>query len=106
MNISLIVIRCQNIELSKDFYQNFGLSFVKEKHGDGPTHFSCEHDGCVFELYPNKGLPPNDNTRLGFKVADPNTVIDKMVVVNTYEFSGSKVFVVADPDGRKIEVSG
>ena len=68
MKLSLLVIRCKDLELSKSFYQRLGLSFVKEKHGNGPTHYSCEHDGFVFELYPNNNEQPKDNNRLGFKV--------------------------------------
>lgn len=105
MNISLLVIRCLDISKSKSFYELLGLSFIKEKHGAGPEHYSCEHDGVVFELYPNKGVAPNDNTRLGFKVQNIGSVIDSLDVSSSYEFNGSTVYVVVDPDGRKIELS-
>lgn len=105
MKISLLVIRCQDIEASKDFYQKLGLSFAKEKHGNGPEHYSCEHDGCVFELYPNKGKPPYDNNRLGFKVSALANTINNLTVVSSYEFAGNTIYVVTDPDGRKVEIS-
>ena len=105
MKISLLVIRCQDIEVSKNFYQILGLSFIEEKHGNGPTHYSCEHEGCVFELYPNKGKPPQDNNRLGFKVSDLAKIIKNVVVTNSYEFLGNTIYVVTDPDGRKVELS-
>ena len=106
MKVSLLVIRCKDIEISKSFYQGFGLSFVKEKHGKGPTHYSCEHDGCVFELYPNNDEQPKDNNRLGFKVLDIAKVIKGTVVSNTYEYNGKTIYMVTDPDGRKVEISG
>ena len=105
MKISLLVIRCQDIEVSKDFYQLLGLSFVKEKHGNGPTHYSCEHDGCVFELYPNKGESPQDNNRLGFKVEGLVSIIKNISVTSSYEFAGNIIHVLTDPDGRKVEIS-
>ena len=105
MKISLLVIRCQDIEVSKDFYQLLGLSFVKEKHGAGPTHYSCEHDGCVFELYPNKGDIPQDNNRLGFNVSDLANIIKNVGVISSYEFSNKTIYVLTDPDGRKVEIS-
>ena len=105
MKISLLVIRCKDIEVSKSFYETLGLSFIKEKHGNGPTHYSCEHEGCVFELYPNRGEAPKDNNRLGFVVSDLAQVIDKLATTDTYEFNGSTVHVITDPDGRKVEVS-
>lgn len=105
MNISLLVIRCQDIEVSKDFYELLGLSFVKEKHESGPAHYSCEHNGCVFELYPNKGEPPQDRNRLGFKVSGLDEILKNINVTDTYDFSGNIINVVTDPDGRKVELS-
>jgi catechol 2,3-dioxygenase-like lactoylglutathione lyase family enzyme len=104
VKISLLVIRCQDIEASRLFYQRFGLTFQKEKHNSGPEHYSCEYEGVVFELYPNNGDAPKDNTRLGFNVADVD-VATRDLEAATYEFEGQTVWVVRDPDGRKIELS-
>ena len=106
MKISLLVIRCKNIDVSKEFYEELGLSFVKEKHGNGPEHYSSEHEDCVFELYPNKGEEPSDNTRLGFKVDNPQETISGLNISGTYEFNGKSIYVIIDPDGRKVEISG
>ena len=105
MKISLLVIRCLDIEVSKNFYELLGLSFTKEKHGSGPSHYSCEHAGCVFELYPNKGEPPKDNSRLGFKVSGLESIIKNITPIESYNFRGNTIYVVVDPDGRKIELS-
>ncbi len=105
MKISLLVIRCKDIEVSRGFYQLLGLTFVKEKHGNGPTHYSCEYDDCVFELYPNKKLDPNDNNRLGFKVSNILSVIESLDIIDSYQFSGKTIYVTMDPDGRKVEIS-
>jgi len=50
------VIRTDDVEVVREFLENFGLSFVSEKHGDGPVHYSCETDGKVIEIYPRKAL--------------------------------------------------
>ena len=105
MKISLLVIRCKDIEASKSFYQDLGLSFVKEKHGNGPMHYSCEHEDCVFELYPNKGETPQDNNRLGFKVSNLASITQQVTITDTYEFAGNTIYVITDPDGRKVEIS-
>ena len=105
MKISLLVIRCQDIEASKDFYQLLGMSFSKERHGTGPWHYSCEQDGCVFELYPNKGERQKDNSRLGFKVKNLTDIIEQLSSAEAYEYAGKQIYVVTDPDGRKIEIS-
>lgn len=36
------------------FFEAMGLEFKREKHGKGPEHFACEHNGFVFEIYPSK----------------------------------------------------
>jgi catechol 2,3-dioxygenase-like lactoylglutathione lyase family enzyme len=105
MKISLVVIRCQDIEASKRFYQQLGLTFIREKHGSGPEHYSCEHEGVVFELYPNKGEAPEDNVRLGFKVAELALKVATLAVTSSYEFDSEVIYVVTDPDGRKVELS-
>jgi len=104
LKISLLVIRCKDIDVSKNFYELLGLSFVKEKHGMGPEHYSCGHDGCVFELYPNKGEAPKDNNRLGFTVLDASKTITQLNVIDTYEYNDKTIYVAIDPDGRKIEI--
>ncbi len=58
MRLSLCVLRCRDIEASKEVYTaRFGLSFVKEKHGKVPEHYATElidRSGhkTVLELYP------------------------------------------------------
>lgn len=105
MNLSLLVIRCDDLEISKEFYQSLGLIFTKEKHGNGPEHYACEIEGMIFELYPNNDESPKDKSRLGFKVGDLNDVLSRVQVHSQYEYAGNTVYVVVDPDGRKVEIS-
>ena len=49
------VIRTRDVEMMREFMESFGLSFVKEQHGDGPEHYACERDGKVLEIYPTTG---------------------------------------------------
>lgn len=81
------------------------LFFVKEKHGSGSTHYSCEHDGFVFELYPNKDEPPQDRNRLGFRVSNLTEILENIIVTDSYKFSGNIIYIVTDPDSRKVELS-
>lgn len=46
------VITTPDIEAMKKFMESFGLTFVREKHGNGPEHYACESDGKVLEIYP------------------------------------------------------
>ncbi len=50
--MSVFVIRTQEVERTREFFETLGLTFVQEQHGDGPVHFACEANGVVFEIYP------------------------------------------------------
>lgn len=85
--LNLLVLRCRDIEDTRQFYETLGIRFRQEQHGTGPVHYAAELGGLVLEPYPTKGEP--DNTRLGFKLG-----------------TGETCRVLADPDGRKVEVYG
>jgi len=104
MKLNLLVLRCKNIQVTKAFYEKLGMIFVQEQHGKGAVHYSTYVDEMVLELYPLKEGFEIEQSRLGFSVA--KGFIENMQddVVSQYEFNGQKVFVVQDPDGRKIEL--
>ncbi len=105
MNLNLLVLRCTNIETSKNFYELLGLKFVKEKHGKGVEHYATCIEGLVFEIYPlNLGETPC-NTRLGFSVQSLESLLEQTQIHGQYEFNGKTVYILLDPDGRKIEIS-
>lgn len=109
MNLNLLVLRCKNIEATKNFYEKLGLKFVKEQHGKSPIHYSTEIDQITIELYPLKEGYPVESNRLGFRV-DFNDIQTYLVhvgieIVSEYEFSNQLIVVVVDPDGRKVELS-
>jgi lactoylglutathione lyase len=69
--LRLLVLRTKQLERLRDFFQLLGVSFVAERHGNGPLHYAGELGGVVLELYP---LAPDVHaedplTRLGFSVA-------------------------------------
>lgn len=59
-NSNVYVIKTPDIEKLRLFLQNFGLTFVKEQHGNGPEHYACEADGKVLEIYPSHSLPQKE----------------------------------------------
>jgi len=105
MGIDLLVLRCGELLASKQFYEQLGFSFVEEQHGCGPMHYSSENVGFVFELYPLVSSESVDNTRLGFSVEGLGNITPDLELVDQYEFGGKHVYIVQDPDGRKVELS-
>lgn len=51
------VIKTDDIEVVKEFLEDFGLTFVREKHGDGPEHYACVSGNKVLEIYPLRKAP-------------------------------------------------
>ncbi len=43
--VSAVVIKTSDIDKLREFYTGIGLTFVEEKHGTGPKHFSTTING-------------------------------------------------------------
>ncbi|WMP19471.1 VOC family protein [Thiothrix lacustris] len=96
MHLNLLVLRCRDIEATRTFYTQLGLTFTREQHGSGPVHYSTYLGGLLLELYPTNGEP--DNVKLGFSV--PPTLLAQF---NTHTQDPSQG--CRDPDGRFVALS-
>lgn len=109
MQLTLLVLRCESIEKSKDFYEKLGLKFVKEQHGKSPIHYSSTVNKMVIELYPLQEGYQIENNRLGFEmeIEDIHAYLDKLniEVVSEYQLDQQIKVVIVDPDKRKVELS-
>jgi catechol 2,3-dioxygenase-like lactoylglutathione lyase family enzyme len=110
--VSLLVLRCKDVEVTRRFYEHLGLVFVEEKHGSGPRHWAWENAGFVLELYPTTDDQSPDNVRLGFStplLADLAGNIrhasDVTVLKQPYATADRLIMLLQDPDGRKVEIS-
>lgn len=108
MKLNLLVLRCKDIEKSKAFYEKLFLTFIREKHGKGDEHYASVFDEMVFELYPLKSPYTIDNTRLGFTLEELDIQAylkrEEITIISEYMYEGVDIFVVNDPDMRKIEL--
>jgi catechol 2,3-dioxygenase-like lactoylglutathione lyase family enzyme len=110
--VNLLVLRCKDIEVTRRFYEQLGLSFVEEKHGTRPQHYAWESGGFVLELYPAAEGQAPDNVRIGFStplLADLSGNLrhssDMNIVKQPYAVADRLVMLLEDPDGRKVELS-
>ncbi|MDN3555495.1 VOC family protein [Halomonas maura] len=104
LQITLLVLRCKELEASKRFYELLGFRFVKEQHGDGPIHYASQDAGMVFELYPLREGESVDNARLGFRVPNLEQIVPHLETLKRHTIAEGVVHIVQDPDGRKIEL--
>lgn len=110
--LNLLVLKTHHLDRLKAFYSALGISFVEERHGDGPIHHAGHVGDMILEIYPlpEDAGPADATTRLGLAVTDVDTV------VQTLEAAGGTVTarprqtewgyraVVRDPDGRAVEL--
>jgi hypothetical protein len=93
--VTLLVLYSPRLEECRCFYENLGLDFTAERHGQGPGHYAAVLAGdTVFELYPAGPGRQTDMLRLGLAVdgatADPPLAPGR--------------HLLNDPDGRTVEV--
>ena len=109
MNLKYLVIKCNDLEKSKAFYEAIGFYPVKEKHGSGVEHYSFVLNDFVIELYPsNKSV--EGNLILGIEVKIPLEEIIQRLNFISYDQELSKNkdgnFSIKDPDENKIQIIG
>src|SRR6185369_2197972 len=105
--LSLVVVRCRDLERSRQFYQAIGLVLTAEQHGSGPLHYSTKLGTTVLELYPASAEP--SNVRLGVAVIDVAAAVESVRAIGgrvdrepTAQLSTA---VVRDPDNNPVELS-
>lgn len=60
--MQVAVLYTEDMQETLRFFSTFGMSFVKEKHGDGPEHYACQSGNRVLEIYPRKTTSGNKDT--------------------------------------------
>ena len=107
--VSLIVLRCLDLERSRRFYEALGLTLRPEQHGVGPRHYSAVVGETVVELYP-QGDATTSGLRLGFLIQDLPAVLAAIAhgdgnVMRADVNAQPPSALVVDPDGHKIELT-
>jgi catechol 2,3-dioxygenase-like lactoylglutathione lyase family enzyme len=111
-SLTLLVLRCADVQRSLEFYRSLGLSFTREQHGKGPEHFSCTMGELVLELYPRRDANADTSiepARLGFRIGALEKVLEQLRDLNllstTQQDERGGVALVRDPDGRTVELT-
>ena len=108
MNLNLIVFRSKIPKVLAEWYARFGLVFEYHRHGKGPLHYSADIDGLILEIYPLKRSQTEADLslRLGFEVEGLDRLIAQLpdVVSPPKRSEWGYRAVVADPEGRRVEL--
>jgi catechol 2,3-dioxygenase-like lactoylglutathione lyase family enzyme len=100
--LTLVVLRCADLERSRGFYDALGLALMPEQHGAGPRHYSAQVGETVLEFYPDAGGSTR-GLRLGLQLTDLAGAISALAEIGVVPRPGSPV-TVDDPDGHRIEL--
>ncbi len=107
MELKYLVIKCNDLEKSKAFYEAIGFYPVKEKHGSGVEHYSFAIKDFVIELYPsNKRVEGNLILGLEIKISIDEIMQRLKFISYDQELSKNKDgnFSIKDPDGNRINI--
>ena len=104
VQLTLVVLRVSDLEVSRSFYEGIGLVMRAEQHGEGPRHLSAIAGPTVFELYPIGSGPSSKGTRIGWSVNDLDMVLAGRGDA-IQERDGHRLAVLVDPDGHKVEIT-
>ena len=107
--VTLLVLRCSDVELARVFYEVLGLQLVAEQHSGGPRHYSANLAGTLLELYPRADLDTR-GLRIGFRVDNVSAAVAGLAKaggrVLRFDALAKPAFaLVEDPDGHKIELT-
>lgn len=103
--INYIQLRTSNLEQTIKFYEQCGLKFVMEAHGDGPIHYSIMLGTSVVEFYPTSPGSLPDLVSLGLIVDNryPEELIPELEALGGFLISNTEYnTIMLDPDNRKI----
>jgi hypothetical protein len=96
---NVYVIKSDEPEDVRHFFEALGLAFQNEKHGNGPAHVSCERNGMVLEIYPDsEASPPRGTGATASKAADPfelelRAKVQVKVAAKRCPWCGERLFV-------------
>jgi catechol 2,3-dioxygenase-like lactoylglutathione lyase family enzyme len=95
-----------DLERSRRFYTDLGLTLTREQYGDRPVHYATVLDGdVILRLLPAGDGPPT-RTRLGFALPDPGTRAE-WVGAARYPVTNRRGMLITarDPDGNIVEIT-
>ena len=107
--LNLVVIRVEDIEKSKAFYEAIGLNFERHRHGKGLPHLASTGTDITFEIYPAQGKNTAD-IRLGFLVDNVDVATQQLkgcggvVLTEAKDSPWGRRAVIKDPDGHTVEL--
>ena len=116
VRLGALVLFTSSLETTVAFYRAMGIDLAEEDHGDGAMHFAAELDGCHFAVFPASGISRSPGLRepgcsfVGIAVESVRAALEGVrslgapVLEDPTHYPWGIRAVVADPDGRPVEI--
>ena len=72
--LTLVVLRCADLERTRTFYEALGFTLTAEQHGSGPRHYCARLGETVLEFYPDASGSTR-GLRLGLRLVDVQVAV-------------------------------
>lgn len=104
--LTLFELYVADLERSRRFYTDLGLTLTREQYGDRPVHYATVLAGDIILRLLPAGDGPTTRTRLGFALPDPGTTAE-WVGASRYPVVNRRgmLLTAVDPDGNVIEMT-
>jgi lactoylglutathione lyase len=102
LGLTLIVLRCADLERTRQFYAALGLALVPEQHAAGPRHYSARVGDTVVEFYPDASGSTR-GLRLALQLADVPAAMSALAEIGAVLRPG-RPLTIDDPDGQRLEL--
>jgi lactoylglutathione lyase len=100
--LTLVVLRCADLERTRRSYEALGLTLMPEQHGSGPPHYSSRLGETVLEFYPDASGSTR-GLRLGLRLADVQAAVSAVAEIGAVVRPGFPL-TIDDPDGHRLEL--
>lgn len=105
-----ILLHCNDVKSSLDFYTRLGFQFECERHLDGVEFYCARCSGMVLELCLAQEKNNLESVRLGFRYDSLEAIAGNifgnafMIIDDLREEKTQIVMTLVDPDGRKVDL--
>lgn len=110
-----VILRAENKETTKAFYERLGMTFDEHRHGDGPLHYVATFHSAMLEIYQGRESGESAGER-DYRAAGETTLYIELPPGLSIQQLGPEITIVRvvrdnalvvlrDPDGRTVMVA-
>lgn len=110
-----VILRANNKDETRAFYEKLGMKFSEHQHGNGPLHYVCEFRGAVLEIYQGRKQSEQKKEHDWREAGETTLYVELPPELSTDQLTAEAkiiqvirehaLIVLEDPDGRAVMVA-